>query len=72
MASEVRLTARERSVVRLLVEGCSNDEIGARIGISEKTVESCLRVLFRRVAVDSRTRLVARALEGGWLEVGPF
>ena len=64
----VALTARERQVVELVVEGASNDEIGARLDISSRTVESHLRRLFERVDVASRTELAARALREGWLE----
>ena len=64
----VALSAREREVVRLVVEGASNDEIGARLGISARTVESHLRRLFERLGVASRTELAARALREGWLE----
>ena len=64
----VSLSAREREVLRCVVDGASNDEIGARLGISSRTVESHLRRLFERLAVASRTELAARALREGWLE----
>lgn len=64
----VSLSDREREVVRLVVEGSSNDEIGARLGISSRTVESHLRRLFERHAVASRTELASRAIREGWLE----
>jgi DNA-binding NarL/FixJ family response regulator len=64
----VSLSPREHDVVRLVVDGASNDEIGARLGISSRTVESHLRRLFERVGVASRTELAARALREGWLE----
>lgn len=64
----VTLSAREREVLQLVVDGASNDEIGARLGISSRTVESHLRRLFERVGVGSRTELAARALRSGWLE----
>ena len=64
----VSLSARERQVLALVVDGSSNDEIGARLGISTRTVESHLRRLFERVNVASRTELAARALREGWLE----
>lgn len=64
----VQLSPRETDVVRLVVEGSSNDEIGARLGISSRTVESHLRRLFERIGVASRTELAARALREGWLE----
>jgi DNA-binding NarL/FixJ family response regulator len=64
----VSLSPREQDVVWLVVDGASNDEIGARLGISSRTVESHLRRLFERVGVASRTELAARALREGWLE----
>jgi DNA-binding NarL/FixJ family response regulator len=63
------LTARERDVVALVTEGRSNDEIGALLGISSKTVEAHLRRLFDRLGLQSRTELATRALREGWLEV---
>lgn len=64
----VALSTREREVLGYVVDGASNDEIGARLGISSRTVESHLRRLFERMAVASRTELAARALREGWLE----
>lgn len=64
----VMLSDREREVVALIVAGASNDEIGSRLGISARTVESHLRRLFDRTAVASRTELASRALREGWLE----
>ncbi len=63
------LTLRDRSVLRLLVEGRSNDEIGRALGLTEKTVESYLRVLFRRTRAATRTELAMRAMREGWLDV---
>ena len=64
----VALSGRERDVVRLVVDGASNDEIGSRLEISSRTVESHLRRLFERFDVASRTELAGRALREGWLE----
>lgn len=64
----VALSDREREVVALVAEGASNDEIGARLGISSRTVESHLRRLFERVGAASRAELAARAFREGWLE----
>jgi DNA-binding NarL/FixJ family response regulator len=66
--SGVALSAREREVLQLVVDGASNDEIGSRLGISSRTVESHLRRLFERFDMASRTELAARALREGWLE----
>ena len=70
-AGLARLSERELDVVRLVVDGRSNDEIGARLGIGPKTVESHLRRLFERFDLASRTELATRALREGWLEVPP-
>ena len=70
-ATVARLSERELDVVRLVVDGRSNDEIAARLGIGPKTVESHLRRLFERFDLASRTELATRALREGWLEVPP-
>jgi DNA-binding NarL/FixJ family response regulator len=68
-AATAALSRREIEVVRLVVDGRSNDEIGATLGITTKTVEGHLRRLFERLAVQSRTELATRALREGWLDV---
>jgi DNA-binding NarL/FixJ family response regulator len=65
----VALTAREFEVVGLVVDGRSNDEIGAELGIAPRTVETHLRRVFERLGVMSRTELATRALREGWLEL---
>ena len=67
-----RPSDRELEVVALLCGGASNDEIGVRLGVTEKTVESHLRRLFDRYGVLSRTELAVLALRQGWVpEPGP-
>jgi len=68
-AAAASLTPREREIVGLVVDGRSNDEVGAALGITTKTVEGHLRRLFDRLGVQSRTELAIRALREGWLEV---
>ncbi len=58
-----RFTARERDVMRLLLEGCSNKEIGAELGISESAVKASLQQLFAKTGVRTRSQLVRVALE---------
>ena len=65
------LSGRELDVVRLVVEGRTNDEIGGQLGIGAKTVETHLRRLFERFEVGSRTELATRALREGWLDLPP-
>lgn len=68
-SAAVRLTTRERDVVRLVIEGRSNDEIGTTLGIGSKTVETHLGRIFERTGVTSRTELASRSLREGWLEL---
>ena len=63
------LTARERQVLALLVDGRSNDEIAGALRITARTVESHLARLFERFDTRSRTELATRALREGWLDV---
>jgi len=62
-----RPSARELEVLALLCAGASNDEIGARLGLSERTAESHLRRMFDRYGVLSRTELAVLALREGWV-----
>ena len=68
-SASANLTGRELEVVRLVVEGRSNDEIGVALGIGSKTVETHLRRLFERFGAASRTELATRALREGWLDI---
>lgn len=63
------LTPRERDVLAATVEGRSNDEIAASLGITTRTVEAHLTRLYERFDLHSRTELVARAVTEGWLDV---
>ncbi len=64
-----RLSPRELDVVRLVVAGRTNDEIGAALGIGTKTVETHLHRLFGRFGLASRAELASRATREGWLEL---
>jgi ATP/maltotriose-dependent transcriptional regulator MalT len=56
------LTARELQVAQLVVDRRTNPEIAAQLFLSNKTVESHLRNIFRKMNVASRVEL-ARAVE---------
>jgi len=65
--SRPRLTAREREVMRLLLEGLTNKEIGAELHVSESAVKASLQQLFAKTGVRTRSQLVRIALEQGEL-----
>ncbi len=50
------LSAREREVLELLVEGLPNKLIARRLDISEKTVKSHMTRIFRELGVTDRTQ----------------
>ena len=48
------LTKREMEILRLVAEGLTNDEIGKKIFISEKTVKTHLTNIFDKLKVNNR------------------
>jgi two-component system, NarL family, response regulator DegU len=56
------LTAREMDVLRLVVAGKTNQEIGMALGISEKTVEKHLEGVFSKLGVASRVEAAVVAV----------
>lgn len=63
------ISARELEVLRLVVDGMSNDQVGAELGITTRTVEAHLTRLYERSGTQSRTELATRALREGWLDL---
>ena len=63
-------SAREVQVIAAIQRGATSDEIGARLGISARTVESHVRRMFDRYGVVSRAELAVLAVNEGWIEVG--
>jgi len=57
------LTTREREVLSLMAEGCSNRAIGANLFLSEKTIEAHVRGIFTKLdlqpAPDDNRRVLA-------------
>jgi ATP/maltotriose-dependent transcriptional regulator MalT len=60
------LTDRQRQVVQLIAAGCSNDEVGERLGISPRTAKAHCDVLRQKLGVARRRQIPAayRALTG--------
>jgi DNA-binding NarL/FixJ family response regulator len=63
------LSERERALVKLMMDGRSNDEIGRELGIASKTVETHLTRLYERLGVETRTELALKVEREGWLDV---
>ena len=62
-------TEREREVLHLLVSGRSNKEIGAELGIEERTVKMHVAKLLRKAGVTNRIALSVHALTHSLLGV---
>jgi LuxR family maltose regulon positive regulatory protein len=57
-----RLTARERDVLAMISQGCSNKRIARTLEISPETVKSHVKRIFLKLAVSTRTEAVFRAV----------
>jgi two-component system response regulator DevR len=66
-ADQVVLSPREREVLDLLAEGCSNRQIAGRLFIAETTVKGYVATLLEKLQVDSRLQAVIRAAQRGLL-----
>ena len=62
-----RLTERELAVLRLLPSGMTQREIGATLFLSENTVKTHTRGIYRKLAAATRDDAVARARAAGLL-----
>jgi ATP/maltotriose-dependent transcriptional regulator MalT len=60
------LTERQTQVVELIAHGCSNEEIGLRLGISARTAKAHCDVLRQKLGVPRRRQIPAafRTLTG--------
>jgi DNA-binding NarL/FixJ family response regulator len=61
------LTTRELDVLRLVVQGARNSEIGQRLSITVKTVETHLTSIYGKLGVQSRAEAIALAQKQGLL-----
>jgi DNA-binding NarL/FixJ family response regulator len=56
------LTGREREILQLLADGMSNQDVAAKLYISQETVKSHVRHILAKLEADTRTQAVAIAL----------
>ena len=57
------LTDRESEILRLVVEGKGNKAIANRLGLSEGTIKSHLRNIYRKLRVQTRAEAAAQAVQ---------
>ena len=62
------LTDHEIEIMRMVAEGATNREVGARMYISPDTVKAHLETIYRKLEVSDRAHAVAVAMRKGLLE----
>jgi two-component system NarL family response regulator len=63
------LTNRELDVLKLIVAGKSNKDIGAELAISEATVKTHINSILSKLGVSDRTQAATTALQRGIVEL---
>jgi DNA-binding NarL/FixJ family response regulator len=63
------ITDRQLEVLVQVARGRTNRQIGAAMGISERTVRNHLRSIGKRLAATDRTHAVVLAIGNGWIAV---
>ncbi len=61
------LSARERTVLRLVADGLSSKQIARRLSITERTVKFHISSIMNKLGADNRAQAVAKAAERGLL-----
>jgi DNA-binding NarL/FixJ family response regulator len=67
-AASIRLTPRERDVLRLIAQGKTELEIGRELGVSPKTVHTHRTSIMSKLEVHNGIALVRRAIRLGLAE----
>jgi two-component system response regulator DevR len=68
--ADVRLTEREREVLKVAAEGLTARQIGTRLGVRERTVTTHLARIYGKLGVGSRMAAIRQASRSGLVSVG--
>lgn len=60
------LSRREHEILALLVDGLTNFQISARLGLSENTVKYYLKAIYQKLDVNSRGGAIAKYVAGNY------
>ena len=64
-SADVALTTRQREVVELVAQGCTNGQIANSLFVSEQTVKNHLHQITGKLGVSGRVELAQYAIEHG-------
>ncbi|RKR82186.1 PAS domain-containing protein [Mucilaginibacter gracilis] len=65
--STEKLTAREKDVLRLLIEGKLSKEVSEILNISKQTVDTHRKNMMRKNGLSNTGELIGKAINMGWL-----
>ncbi|WP_026818716.1 response regulator [Arthrobacter castelli] len=68
--STTGLSSREAEVLRLLAQGCNNQEIAGLMFLGAETVKTHIGAILNKLGVRDRTQAVIAAYESGFVEPG--
>jgi DNA-binding NarL/FixJ family response regulator len=66
---EASLTPREQQILTLISQGFTMHQVGNRLGISARTVETHVAKLYRKLGVRTRVQAVSKAAQLGLLDL---
>ncbi len=67
ISATVRLTTREREILRLLASDRPRAEIAAELFVTLNTLKSHLKAIYKKLGVTSRSAALLRAESEGWI-----
>jgi DNA-binding NarL/FixJ family response regulator len=62
---ETKLSERELDILRLVAEGCDNDEIAERLFLSPRTVKNHVSSILSKLDMDNRVQAAVYAIRKG-------
>ena len=60
--TDLKLSERDRKIMRLLIAGLTNKDIAQQVAMSEATVKAHIKALLRKIGVSNRTQAAVWAL----------
>ncbi len=71
MPQGLYLSQKEVQIITLVAGGKTNKEIGAFLGLAERTIKACLSSLYRKIGVPNRSSLASYAIVQGLKPLNP-